>query len=605
MSGKQEQLDAASQGHPMAKLASSNSRSNADRIGVMVLGMHRSGTSAMARVLNLLGCDLPKALMPARDSNEAGHWESLLVYRLNDEILSSAGSTWHDWLAFNPGWQSSPKAAEFKQKALGVLQEEFGSSSLFVLKDPRICRLAPFWVDVLETAGIRPAIIMPVRNPLEVAESLALRDGIDPALGQLLWLRHVLEAEAGTRGRPRYHTSYDALLTGWAKLASAAQAELGISWPRLSPRASQEIDEFLTSRMRHHQESPASVFDNPLLSAWLRDAFDVFDRWAKNGEEAGDHAKLDRIRTELDCAAPAFARLILAGERSATKAKELDASLSETKSQLSQAEAAATAKQEQVDSLRSQLMESRAALSASEANAVQKQEQIGEIGGRLAEAQSELSKLQAEAQSLRTALETSQGELSHLQSELAQRRAEADDAAAELQTLERRFAEELEAAEQRATKAQREAERVAGELAAQRDSASAEIQKLRHDKEATEGRLNERFGEIAALTRMLVEKESEARASDEQAAWLREVSAVLMNGSTGGSLKARLAALLPAPMRLKGQKAKLKSAGIFDSEAYLAAHPDVAEAGLDPLQHYINHGMAEGRPLSSEQGPRD
>ena len=87
----------------------------ANRIGVLVLGMHRSGTSALTRVLNLLGCDLPATLMDSAAFNEAGHWESMAIMGLNDEILQSAGSHWHDWLSFNPGWYSSPKAAEYKE----------------------------------------------------------------------------------------------------------------------------------------------------------------------------------------------------------------------------------------------------------------------------------------------------------------------------------------------------------------------------------------------------------------------------------------------------------------------------------------------------------
>ena len=127
---------------------------SADRTGVLSLGMHRSGTSALSRVLSLLGCDLPKTLIGANSSNEAGHWESTEIARLNDEILASVGSLWHDWLAFNPGWYSSPKAAEFREKALEVLADEFAQSRLFVLKDPRICRIAPFWLEVLEAAGV-------------------------------------------------------------------------------------------------------------------------------------------------------------------------------------------------------------------------------------------------------------------------------------------------------------------------------------------------------------------------------------------------------------------------------------------------------------------
>src|SRR5206468_2120728 len=110
--------------------------------------------------------------------------------------------------------------------------------------------------------------------------------------------------------------------------------------------------------------------------------------------------------------------------------------------------------------------------------------------------------------------------------------------------------------------------------------AAAARERSREQMVAAEERLAERFSEIATLARMLGEKESAAQASDERAAWLREVSAVLLNGSGSATLKGRLAALVPAPIRFKKQMARLKQAGIFDPDAYLMAHPDVAEAGL-------------------------
>src|SRR5262245_11007788 len=192
------------------------------KTALVVAGMHRSGTSAITRVLSLLGCDLPKTLMGGAASNEAGHWESQTLADFNDALLESAGSSWHDWLLFNPGWYRSPKAEEFKERAGALLAQEFGASRLFVLKDPRICRILPFWLDVFDAAGVKPAIIMPMRNPLEVATSLERRDGFDPGLGHLLWLRHVLEAEAASRGTARFYCDYDALMTRWPLLLSRA-----------------------------------------------------------------------------------------------------------------------------------------------------------------------------------------------------------------------------------------------------------------------------------------------------------------------------------------------------------------------------------------------
>ena len=46
---------------------------NVRKVGVLVAGMHRSGTSAVTRVLASLGCDLPNTLMEADPNNAMGY----------------------------------------------------------------------------------------------------------------------------------------------------------------------------------------------------------------------------------------------------------------------------------------------------------------------------------------------------------------------------------------------------------------------------------------------------------------------------------------------------------------------------------------------------
>src|SRR5438552_705120 len=81
----------------------------------------------------------------------------------------------------------------------GGCRAVFDDEPLAVLKDPRICRFVPFWLDVLGEIGAQPRIVIPVRSPLDVAESLKLRNGFSSSKSLLLWLRHTLDAEAETR----------------------------------------------------------------------------------------------------------------------------------------------------------------------------------------------------------------------------------------------------------------------------------------------------------------------------------------------------------------------------------------------------------------------
>lgn len=319
----------------------SSSKEKKKHTAVIVLGMHRSGTSALGGVLSQLGCDLPAHLMPAHESNPKGFFESMAIYELNDAILASGGSSWYDWLPFNRTWFQSPPAGEFADRAVEALREEFGGSSLFVMKDPRICRVFPFWANVLEAADIRPAIVHIHRNPLDVAASLRGRDGKDADLTQLVWLCHVLSAERDSRGMARSFVSYDQLLQNWAGLAERVGQALDIGWPRSFARVAATIDGFLTPSLHHHMQAKEQILDNPLASIWVREVYRILQHWAQDGEREEDHATLDLIAQEFEHSASAFARLVDRGVVAEEKArnagsevKELQAVLVQEKTRL-------------------------------------------------------------------------------------------------------------------------------------------------------------------------------------------------------------------------------------------------------------------------------
>ncbi len=280
----------------------------------MVLGMHRSGTSAYTRIFGLLGADLPKNLLPPSPTNEAGYWESRELMEIHEQVLSSGGSNWHDWRAFNPDWFNSPASGPFRQRILDVLRRDFASSPLFAIKDPRICRLWPLWRDVLTEFGAKPLIIMPVRNPLEVAASLKRRNGINPAKSHLLWLRHVLEAESATRGIPRAIASYDSLVEDWQDVVTRLTRQLGLSWPRRGAMVDIEIEQYLSTEFKHHHVTPEQLAGKPEVVDWVKEAHAALMHMAEDAENPTDMARLDRIRVPFDKASAAFGVALATGE---------------------------------------------------------------------------------------------------------------------------------------------------------------------------------------------------------------------------------------------------------------------------------------------------
>jgi len=290
------------------------------KAALLVVGAHRSGTSATARVLNLLGCDLPRRLIEANPTNPAGHWEPREVVALNVEILASSGAAWDDWSVFDRAWYASPVAQGFRARARAVLEGAFADSRLFVLKDPRLCRLLPFWLEAVRAFGAAPFVVSPIRNPLDVALSLEERDGIDPSIGHLIWLRYVLDAEKASREVKRAYLRYETLLSRPHAAANALGTALGISWPKhVSTEGRMEIDEFLSSDLHHHRADDEALLTSPALSRWTVSSFEIFDRWCRGETRAGDTGKLGRIRAAFDAATPAFARAVAAGRRAVRK----------------------------------------------------------------------------------------------------------------------------------------------------------------------------------------------------------------------------------------------------------------------------------------------
>jgi hypothetical protein len=142
------------------------------KAAVLVLGMHRSGTSSVAGALMALGGSAPLHLMPPQEDNERGFWESAVLTALNDEILAAGGSAWLDWRAFDPERIDPAAAGDLHARAISALANEFSDAGLPIVKDPRMCRLMRLWAPVFEEAEWSVRALLPLRSPLEVVFSV-------------------------------------------------------------------------------------------------------------------------------------------------------------------------------------------------------------------------------------------------------------------------------------------------------------------------------------------------------------------------------------------------------------------------------------------------
>lgn len=498
-----------------------------ERTCILVLGMHRSGTSALTRVINLLGADLPSDLMPINTSNKRGFWESRELMAIHDDLLASGLSRWDDWRPFRASPQSDEHQAIGVNRLANWLEREFAASQLFVVKDPRICRFVPLWLETLRSFGCQPRVVLPVRHPFEVAASLLARNGMPFQKSYLLWLRHVLDAERSTRDIPRSWIHYDDLLTDWAAVAMRVSRQLGLTWPRSLDEAAVEIQLFLSSELRHHQASPQELEFQSDVVGWVRRAYRAITGLITDGDADASIRALDQLQAEFDSACLAFGDLIHAEREDAARQALENAAvvMPDQRAVKSRLENESAAWEPYAEHVRGQLARQEALVDA-----------LQEESRRLREVIDRMQKTSAQRERLLS------GQVALLRDELDTLGMSVDEV--------RRLA----------------------------DDAGVRVDGLQADREHVR---KEAFAQqVPTLTRLMKQGKRAIRLGREAVVGL----------STLRWLRVSRHAL-----RLPFYRKRLLSTRLFDSEWYLQQNKDVAEAGIDPLSHWLKHGVREGR----------
>jgi hypothetical protein len=167
---------------------------------VLVVGMHRSGTSLCSHILSALGVDMAdKIAGPGNASvtadNPRGHWERWEIVAFHDRILGLFNRDYwgrfHDF-ALPVAWWADPRVAQIRREIVAFLEKRMGDG-YFGLKDPRMVRLMPVWHQIFNELKLAPKVVLCLRNPAQVARSLHARDGVDPKIGEYRWLIHLVD----------------------------------------------------------------------------------------------------------------------------------------------------------------------------------------------------------------------------------------------------------------------------------------------------------------------------------------------------------------------------------------------------------------------------
>ncbi|MFM8971039.1 MAG: sulfotransferase family protein [Actinomycetota bacterium] len=229
---------------------------------IVILGMHRSGTSAITRALNLLGAEIG----PASDIGR--YWESQRMRVPLDAVLTALDGGWDAPGAMPEGWEQDPAVRAIEPQAREALAG-YGDPEVLVWKDPRVCLEMPFWRPLL---GGDPVVVLIHRHPEEVWGSLETRNDFGPGLSFALWERYNADALRGAAGLRTVVLAYADLVERPVEVTTALVATLA-AWGVHLPNDPATTDMELRADERHHRAP--TVFDHPSATPSQRALFDV------------------------------------------------------------------------------------------------------------------------------------------------------------------------------------------------------------------------------------------------------------------------------------------------------------------------------------------
>jgi len=374
----------------------------------VVLGMHRSGTSAITKSLELLGVGLGVNLYPAGFDNPKGFWEDRECLEINDMLLSHLDSAYDRLGLAWPDIHADSKVSALKLRATQLIKHKFEeNNNVWGFKDPRTCRLLCFWSDVFQALKCEVNFIIAVRNPASVAASLAARNGIAAEKAYFLWLQHVLPSLSAMPDVPRVVVDYDEFLANpYAQLTRISE-NLRLQLPdHHSPIMENFENNFLDSGLRHSSFSAAELALDDRASPLVIATYSLLQRLAKDKSSLDSldvQQTIGELNTRLADASPVFeyinsleleknGLLHLATERDG-QIVNLNQALTDRESQITSFNQALTERESQITSFNQALTERESQITSLNQALTERESQITSLNQALTERESQITRL--------------------------------------------------------------------------------------------------------------------------------------------------------------------------------------------------------------------
>lgn len=253
---------------------------------IAVIGMHRSGTSAVARGLKALSVYLGSNFLDAQPENPTGYWEDKGIVELNERVLKALRLTWDGVAPIARRSFGGWRMWRLRREARRYLRRSFIEEPLWGFKDPRTLRLLPFWLRVLHESDVNDAYVLVIRNPSSVAASLFKRQGMQLETAQRLWLVYTLPYLEELASKPMVVVDYDLLMGDPRGQLERIARKLQLT--ATTGDVENFTCEFLDVKLRHTVFSPEAIDATTEVGRLTRDAYTLLY------EVAADRRDVDR-----------------------------------------------------------------------------------------------------------------------------------------------------------------------------------------------------------------------------------------------------------------------------------------------------------------------
>lgn len=258
---------------------------------VTVVGMHRSGTSAVARGLRALGIYLGNDFLDAQPENPTGYWEDRGIVEFNERVLKTLRLRWDALAPIDTRQLEGWRMWRLRRAAVGYLRRHFLSHPLWAFKDPRTLRLLPLWLRILRDCKVDDAYLLVIRNPASVAASLFARQAMDVETAQRLWLVYMVPFLDELAKKPLVTVDYDLLMRDPRGQLERIARKLGL--PGADRAATSDVEafagDFLDASLRHTVFLPNDIDASTDAGRMTRDAYELLYALAEDRREP-DHA---------------------------------------------------------------------------------------------------------------------------------------------------------------------------------------------------------------------------------------------------------------------------------------------------------------------------